>query len=69
MECKHPYYKFVHGRLVCSLCGEESPRSAEVAKEQGIEDKIAEKPETKIIPPEVKRQKKVVKKGKAGKKR
>lgn len=64
MECKHPYYKFVDGVLVCAQCGEPSPRASEVAKEQGIEDKLGPQPENKkIIPPEVKRQKKVVKKG------
>ena len=51
MECKHPYYHYVDGELVCTQCGKPSD-----SKKLPIEDKIAEQRETKqIIPPEAKR--------------
>lgn len=50
MECKHPYYHYVDGQLVCVQCGQPSPKSSR------IEDKIAGNREIKqIILPESKR--------------
>ena len=44
MQCKHGYYQFRDGKLVCSVCG----KSAEEIK-SGVEDKIAKTVETKQI--------------------
>jgi uncharacterized Zn finger protein (UPF0148 family) len=44
MQCKHPYYHIVDGKLVCVQCGEPSPRAGR------IEDKIDGKRETKAAP-------------------
>jgi len=50
MECKHPYYHYVDGQLVCVQCGEPSPKAGKA------EDKIDRTHETKqIIPPEARR--------------
>ena len=51
MECKHGYFHYVNGKLVCVQCG----KPPNVTKPQ-IEDKIGEQTETKQIwPPESKR--------------
>lgn len=42
MECKHPYYRYIDGRLICVQCGELSTRAG------NIEDKRAAEPEDKI---------------------
>ena len=43
MECKHKYFKFVDGVLVCSECD----KPAGEIKKPAIEDKIADRWETK----------------------
>jgi len=43
MECKHPYYHYVDGKLLCTQCGEPSP------KQSKVEDKIGGQGETKEI--------------------
>lgn len=46
MECKHQYFKYQNGELVCSVCGKPA---SEVKKK--VEDKIAEGAEVKRIVP------------------
>ncbi len=58
MECKCKYYEMIAGQLVCVQCGEPSP------VKPSIEDKIKASPEVKLMPPEVKREKRITKKGK-----
>ena len=57
MECKHPYYRIVDGKLVCAQCGQPSPREAkeEDKLSRQPEDKVAERHEAKIWHPESKR--------------
>ena len=47
MECKHSYFKYVNGVLICSECG----KSVEEIKKPAIEDKIAARTENKRIVP------------------
>ena len=49
MQCKHPYYHYVDGQLVCTQCGAPSPKIAK------SEDKIAVQHETKSTKPNTKR--------------
>lgn len=55
MDCKHQYYQRLDGQLVCSQCGESSPKRDIYAPL--IEDKAEGKPEDKAVswPPESKR--------------
>jgi uncharacterized Zn finger protein (UPF0148 family) len=43
MECKHKYFQYRDGKLVCSECG----KPASELKKPAIEDKIADRGETK----------------------
>lgn len=50
MECKHSYYQYVKGELVCAQCGKPAN------EKPAIEDKIAQRTEVKqIFPTESKR--------------
>jgi stage III sporulation protein SpoIIIAA len=44
MECKHQYYKYVNGILVCTGCGNPVE---EIKKKPAIEDKMGTRAENK----------------------
>lgn len=58
MECRHQFYRRIEGKLVCSQCGEPSPRRDIFAPLTSvIEDKSLGKIEDKALtyPPQTKR--------------
>ena len=61
MDCKHPYFEIIEGRLHCIVCGKSADDIKAEAKGK-VEDKTLKEHETKTWPSQVKRQKKVVKK-------
>ena len=56
MECKHPFYHIVDGRLLCTQCNEESPKNYP-GRPSPIEDKMTTGAENKGVqwPPESRR--------------